>query len=174
MKTYTYKQPMEIDSTEVVSILNELGETSSTVQRVYSNALKKAFDKTMDFRYFVRFDVHDHHGRPLFTCKKVSRRGRVHFRGKDLVTGKDYMIAYDGWQIMIPDLLITDGEHQIKLSKEMEDWSIFTWNEEPIARWQATFCETHFDITLEIEDNSPIQHEAFFIAIGQAVLFVGA
>ncbi|MFJ7700477.1 hypothetical protein [Lysinibacillus fusiformis] len=174
MKTYTYKQPMEIDSTEVVSILNESGDTSSTVRRVYSNALKKAFDKTMDFRYFVRFDVHDHTGQPLFTCKKVSRRGRVHFRGKDLVTGKDYMIAYDGWQIMIPDLLITDGEQQMKLSKEMEDWSIFTWNEEPIARWQATFCETHFDITLEIEDNSPIQHEAFFIAIGQAVLFVGA
>ncbi|UZM97298.1 hypothetical protein OL548_19080 [Lysinibacillus sp. MHQ-1] len=42
MKTYTYKQPMEIDSTEVVSILNESGETSSTVQRVYSNALKKS------------------------------------------------------------------------------------------------------------------------------------
>lgn len=165
---------MEIDSTEVVSILNESGETSSTVQRVYSNALKKVFDKTMDFRYFVRFDVHDHTGQPLFTCKKVSRRGRVHFRGKDLVTGKDYMIAYDGWQIMIPDLLITDGEQQIKLSKEMEDWSIFTWNEVSIARWQATFCETHFDITLEIEDNSPIQHEAFFIAIAQAVLFVGA
>ena len=174
MKTYTYKQPMEIDSTEVVSILNESGETSSTVQRIYSNALKKAFDKTMDFRYFVRFDVQDHTGQPLFTCKQVSRRGRVHFRGKDFVTGKDYMIAYDGWQIMIPDLVITDGEQQIKLSKEREDWSIFTWNEEPIARWQATFCETHFDITLQIEDNSPIQHEAFFIAIGQAVLFVGA
>lgn len=61
---------MEIDSTEVVSILNESGETSSTVQRVYSNALKKAFDKTMDFRYFVRFDVHDHASQPLFTCKK--------------------------------------------------------------------------------------------------------
>lgn len=57
------------------------------------------------------------------------------------MTGKDYMIAYDGWQIMIPDLLITDGEQQIKLSKEMEDWSIFTWNEEPIARWQATFAK---------------------------------
>lgn len=34
------------------------------------------------------------------------------------------MIAYDGWQIMIPDLVITDGEQQIKLNKEMEDWSV--------------------------------------------------
>jgi len=174
VKIYTYKQPVAIESTETIQIINEAGEVSSTVQRVYSNALKKAFDRTMDYRYFVRFDVNDCNGRPLFTCKKVSRRGRVHFRGKDFVSGKDYMIAYDGWQIMIPDLLITNGEHQIKLNKEMEDWSIFTLNEEPIARWQATFCETHFDITLEIEDNSPIQHESFFIAIGQAVLFVGA
>lgn len=174
LKTYTYKQPAAIESTEAVKILNEAGEVSSTVQRVYSNALKKAFDKTMDYRYFVRFDVHDRNDQPLFTCKKVSRRGRVHFRGKDLVTGKDYMIAYDGWQIMIPDLVITDGEQQIKLNKEMEDWSVFTVNEQPIARWQATFCETHFDITLQIEDSSPIQQEAFFIAIGQAVLFVGA
>lgn len=174
VKTYTYKQPPAIESTEVINIFNEAGEVSSTVQRVYTNALKKAFDRTMDYRYFVRFDVHDTKEQPLFTCKKVSRRGRVHFRGKDLVTGKDYMIAYDGWQIMIPDLLITDGKQQIKLSKEMEDWSVFTVNEQPIARWQATFCDTHFDITLQVEDSSPIQHEAFFIAIGQAVLFVGA
>ena len=106
--------------------------------------------------------------------KKMSRRGRVHFRGKDFVTGKDYMIAYDGWQIMIPDLIITDGEQKITLNKEMEDWSVFLLNEQPIARWQAVFRDTYFDITLQIEETSPIQHEAFFIAIGQAVLFVGA
>ncbi|MFJ7369533.1 hypothetical protein ACIQVU_08845 [Lysinibacillus sp. NPDC098008] len=174
MKIYTYKQPAAIESTEVIAILNEAGQVSSTVQRVYSNALKKAFDRTMDYRYFVRFDVKDRQEQPLFTCKKVTRRGRVHFQGKDFVTGKDYTIAYDGWQIMIPDLLITDGEQQIKLNKEMEGWSVFSINDEPIARWQATFYETYFAITLEIEDYSPIQHEAFFIAIGQAVLFIGA
>ncbi|MCL1694669.1 MULTISPECIES: hypothetical protein [unclassified Lysinibacillus] len=174
MKIYTYKQPAAIESTESVAILNEAGEVSSTVQRVYSNGLKKAFDRTMDYRYFVRFDVSDGVGQPLFTCKKMSRRGRVHFKGKDFVTGKDYMIAYDGWQIMIPDLIITDGVQQIKLNKEMEDWSVFTLDDQPIARWQAIFRETHFEITLQIEENSPIQHEAFFIAIGQAVLFVGA
>lgn len=174
LKIYTYKQPAAIESTESVAILNEAGEVSTTVQRVYSNGLKKAFDRTMDYRYFVRFDVSDVTGQPLFTCKKMSRRGRVHFIGKDFVTGKEYMIAYDGWQIMIPDLIITDGIQTIKLNKEMEDWSVFSLDDQPIARWQAVFCETHFEITLQIEDNSPIQHEAFFIAIGQAVLFVGA
>ncbi|KOY80513.1 hypothetical protein I6G82_08735 [Lysinibacillus macroides] len=174
MKTYTYKQPAAIESTEVIDILNEAGQVSSTVQRIYTNALKKAFDRTMDYRYFVRFDVKDIQGQPLFSCKKVTRRGRVHFQGKDFVTGKNYTIAYDGWQIMIPDLLITDGAQQIKLNKEMEGWSVFTVEDQPIARWQAIFYETYFAITLEIEDSSPIQHEAFFIAIGQAVLFIGA
>ncbi|MGE7090634.1 tubby C-terminal domain-like protein [Lysinibacillus sp. NPDC048646] len=174
MKTFTYKQPTAIESLEAIQILNEAGAVSSTVQRIYSNVLKKAFDRTMDYRYFVRFDASSVDGQPLFTCKKMSRRGRVHFRGKDLVTGKDYMIAYDGWQIMIPDLIITDGEQKITLNKEMEDWSVFSLNEQPIARWQAIFRDTHFDITLQIEEASPIQHEAFFIAIGQAVLFVGA
>ncbi|MFJ5566359.1 tubby C-terminal domain-like protein [Lysinibacillus xylanilyticus] len=174
MKSYTYKQPAAIESTETVAIKNDAGEISSTVQRVYSNGLKKVFDRTMDYRYFVRFDVSDVNGQPLFTCKKMSRRGRVHFKGKDFVSGKEYMIAYDGWQIMIPDLIITDGVQKITLNKEMEDWSVFSLDDQPIARWQAIFQETHFEITLQIEDNSPIQHEAFFIAIGQAVLFVGA
>ncbi|MET4562619.1 hypothetical protein ABIA69_003810 [Lysinibacillus parviboronicapiens] len=174
MKTFTYTQPVAIESTEVIHVLNGAGEVSSTVQRIYTNGLKKAFDRTMDYRYFVRFDASDVDGQPLFTCKKMSRRGRVHFRGKDFVTGKDYMIAYDGWQIMIPDLIITDGEQKITLNKEMEDWSVFLLNEQPIARWQAVFRDTYFDITLQIEETSPIQHEAFFIAIGQAVLFVGA
>ncbi|MGN4127933.1 hypothetical protein ACMGD3_23455 [Lysinibacillus sphaericus] len=174
MKTFTYTQPVAIESTEVIQILNEAGAVSSTVQRIYSNGLKKAFDRTMDYRYFVRFDASDVDGQPLFTCKKMSRRGRVHFQGKDFVTGKDYMIAYDGWQIMIPDLIITNGEQKITLNKEMEDWSVFSLNEQPIARWQAVFRDTYFEITLQIEETSPIQHEAFFIAIGQAVLFVGA
>ncbi|MGE7928920.1 tubby C-terminal domain-like protein [Lysinibacillus xylanilyticus] len=174
MKSYTYNQPAAIESTETVAIKNDTGEISSTFQRVYSNGLKKVFDRTMDYRYFVRFDVSDVNGQPLFTCKKMSRRGRVHFKGKDFVSGKEYMIAYDGWQIMIPDLIITDGVQKITLNKEMEDWSVFSLDDQPIARWQAIFQETHFEITLQIEDNSPIQHEAFFIAIGQAVLFVGA
>lgn len=41
MKIYTYKQPAAIESTEAIQIINEAGEVSSTVQRVYSNALKK-------------------------------------------------------------------------------------------------------------------------------------
>ncbi|KOS68587.1 hypothetical protein AEA09_08515 [Lysinibacillus contaminans] len=173
MKTFTYKQPAAIESTEKVEVFNEEGNVSSIVQRVYTNRLKKAFDRSMDYRYFVRFDVASIDGRTLFTCKKVSRRGRVHFKGKDLVTGKDYMIAYDGWKIMIPDLIIMDGERKIMLNKEMEDWSVFNIDEQPIARWKAIFRDTHFDIELQIEETSPIQHEAFFIAIGQAVLFVG-
>ncbi|QPQ35453.1 MULTISPECIES: tubby C-terminal domain-like protein [unclassified Lysinibacillus] len=174
MRTFTYKQPAAIESTNVVQIVDEEGQVSSNVQRIYSNGLKKVFDRMMDYRYFVQFDVRAQDGQRLFTCKKISRRGRVHFKGKDILTGKDYMIAYDGWQIMIPDLIITDGHLKIMLNKEMEDWSVFTLDEQPIARWQAIFHETHFDITLQIEDTSPIQHEAFFIAIGQAVLFVGA
>ena len=174
LKTFTYKQPAALESTEIVQVINEEGVVSSTVQRVYTNLFKKLFDRTMDDRYFVRYDASDVDGRPLFTCKKISRRGRVYFKGKDLVTGKEYMIVYDGWKIMIPDLLITDGEQTIKIAKEMEDWSVFTLDEQPIARWKATFHESYFDIELQIEESSPIQQEAFFIAIGQAVLFVGA
>ncbi|GLC88880.1 tubby C-terminal domain-like protein [Lysinibacillus piscis] len=174
MKTFTYTQPMAIESTEVVSILNEAGEVTSTVQRVYSNALKKAFDRTMEYRYFVRYDTKDVSGQPLFTCKKMTRRGRVYFQGKDWQTGKDYTIAYDGWKLMLPDLMITDGVQTIKLNKEMEDWSVFSIDEQPIARWQATFHDSYFTMTVQIEADSPIQQEAFFITIGQAVLFIGA
>lgn len=174
MKIYTYKQPAAIESTETVTILNEAGgEVSSTVQRVYSNALKKAFDKTMDYRYFVRFDVNDRKGQPLFTCKKVSRRGRVHFRGKDLVTGKDYMIAYDGWQIMIPDLVITDGEQQIKLNKEMEDWSVFTVNEQPIARWQATSARRILTLHCKLKTAVPFSRKPFLLPSDRQCCLLG-
>ncbi len=82
LKIYTYKQPAAIESTESVAILNEAGEVSSTVQRVYSNGLKKAFDRTMDYRYFVRFDVNDVVGKPLFTCKRCPVVGGCIFKGR--------------------------------------------------------------------------------------------
>ncbi|MEG0260304.1 MAG: hypothetical protein RR595_11240 [Lysinibacillus sp.] len=173
MKTFTYKQAIAIERTEQVPIHNEDGQVTASVQRVYSHFLKKAFDRSMDYRYFVQYDVCDNDGHVLFSCKKVSRRGRVHYRGKDLVENKNYMIAYDGWQIMIPDLIITDGDQKIHLNKEMEDWSTFSIEEAPVARWKAVYKETHFDIVLQIEESSPIQSEAFFIAIAQCVLFIG-
>ncbi|CAM5679692.1 Peptide ABC transporter ATPase OS=Lysinibacillus sphaericus OX=1421 GN=LS41612_10295 PE=4 SV=1 [Lysinibacillus sphaericus] len=45
MRIFTYKQPVTIESTKVVQIVNEEGNVSSTVQRIYSNGLKKAFDR---------------------------------------------------------------------------------------------------------------------------------
>jgi hypothetical protein len=54
----------------------------------------------------------------------------------------------------------------------MEGWSRFTYEDKEIARWKAELNE-EFSVQLEIEEDSPIQNAAFFVAISQCALFVG-
>ena len=173
MHKYTYKQPLAIDTTPKTSVYNEEGNVVYTFQRHYSNGLKKFADRLMDYRYFLRYDVYDPNDQLVFMCKKVSKKGRVYYEATDYLHEQKYMIAYDKWKELIPDLMITDGNKTIKIDKEIEDWSRFVYNEKEIARWKAEVAD-EFTIQLEIEEDSPIQHVAFFIAISQCTLFIGA
>lgn len=174
MKSYTYIQPEAIEYTGQVPIMDEQGRTVSYSRRVYSHRLKKTFDRLFDYRYFLSYEAVDEDAETvLFRVKKISRRGKVWFVGWDLLANQRYMISYENWRIGIPTLFISDGQMKIQVEKEMEEWSRFLLNGETIARWQANYKEGQFHMTLVIEDNSPIQHPAFFIAISQATLFVG-
>ncbi|WP_245639430.1 tubby C-terminal domain-like protein [Viridibacillus arvi] len=173
MQRYTYLHPNSIETTPKITVADESGQAVFTFQRHYSNSLKRILDKVMDYRYFLRYDVFDMQDEPLFTCKKVTRKGKVFYEAKDLKQQKKYMLAYDGWKELIPDLVITDGQMKMMIHKEMEDWSRFALDGLDIARWRATEGD-EFLIELEIDEDSPIQNPAFFIAISQCVLFVGA
>ena len=176
MKTYTYSHPETIEYTGDVPIWDESGQVAAISRRVYDNIVKSTFDKIFDFRYFLKYDVLDNNGQKLFTVKKISRRGKLWFEGSDVAAKKKYIISYENWRIGIPTLYITDGAMKIQLEKELEDWSTFLVNEEVIARWKADYREGdgEFHMTLEINNNSPIQEPEFFIGICQATLFVGA
>lgn len=173
MQKYTYQQPVSIELTPMTSVYNEQGIVVHTFQRHYSSGIKKFFDKLMDFRYFLRYNVYDTNEQLVFICKKVIRKGRVHFEAVDCLHAKKYIISYDKWRELIPDLVITDGNMHIKIDKEMDDWSRFMHNDQEIARWKAELGED-FSIQLEIAKDSPIQDIAFFIAISQCALFIGA
>lgn len=173
MHTYTYKQPIAIDITPMTSVLNEEGIVTYKFQRYYSNGLKKFADKLWDYRYFLHYNVYDTNDQLVFMCKKVSRKGRVYYEAVDYLHERKYMIAYDKWKELIPDLMITDGNMTIMIDKEMDDWSRFMHNDQEIARWKAEVGE-EFSLQLEIKEDSPITNAAFFIAISQCALFIGA
>lgn len=176
MTLFTYTQPSAIQSDEIIDILNEQGETVLRYQREYSNRFKKIIDIYMDYRYFVHYKVYDLNEHCLFSVKKMSRKNRIHFRAKDFALNKDYMIAYDGWKLMIPDLIITDGKFKMMLNKEMEEWSNFCIDERVVARWKAEYDQTAdcFIMSVEIIEERPEQPLAFYIGIAQATLFIGA
>lgn len=175
MKTYTYCHPEAIEYTGDVPILDGTGQVIAYSRRIYDNFLKKTFDEMFDFRYFLKYDVLDTSGEKLFTVKKISRRGKLWFEGIEPTTKVKYIISYENWRIGIPTLYITDKKIKIQLEKELEDWSRFLLNQEEIARWKAEYrdVEGEFHMTLQINENSPIQQPQFFIAICQATLFVG-
>ncbi|MEI4770662.1 hypothetical protein WAX74_13585 [Psychrobacillus sp. FJAT-51614] len=172
MQKYTYKHPNAIDTTTVIAVYNDTGEITHSFQRYYSNRLKKLLDKAMDYRYFLYYNVFDVEETLVFTCKKISKKGRVYYEAIDHLQENKFIVAYDKWKELIPDLTITDGHIHIQLHKEMENWSRFTHNEKEIARWRAEIGD-QFTIFLEIEEDSPIQNVAFFIAISQCALFIG-
>lgn len=173
MAIYTYEQPIDIEETPKTSVYNEKGEIVYSFQRYYSNGVKKRLDKIMDYRYFLWYNIYDSDEQLVFMCKKVSRKGKVYFEAYDYIEEKKYLVAYDRWKELVPDLLISDGKIQIKIDKELEDWSKFVYNDNEIARWKAHLDEV-FTIQLEVAENSPVQNVAFFIAISQCALFIGS
>ncbi|QCR32295.1 peptide ABC transporter ATPase [Lysinibacillus sp. SGAir0095] len=176
MKKYTYSHPEAIEYTGEVPIMDENGHVIAYSKRIYDNFLKRTFDEMFDFRYFLKYDVLDKNKERLFSVKKISRRGKLWFEGFEVASRKKYIISYENWRIGIPTLYITDGKFKIQLEKELEDWSSFLLDEEVIAKWKAEYREKEgdFQMTLQINENSPIQQPEFFIAISQATLFVGA
>lgn len=172
MKKFTYTIEGAIQSTAVQNIYNEGGEAVATVARHYSNGLKKLLDVYFDYRYFLTYVASSTHGE--FRVKKIFRRGKVWFEGRDAQNQK-YIINYENWRIGVPELFITGNGLKMKIDKEMEGWSEFYVGETNVARWQAVYDEMsdQFQMTLQIEDASPVQDVSFYAAIAQATLFIG-
>lgn len=174
MKKYSYTVDADVKSTKASTIVDEAGNTVATVERVYSNKLKQLFDGYFDYRYFLQYDVKVD-GIVTFRTKKIFRRGKVWFEATDIKNNQPYAILYENWRLAIPELSINGYNFEMKLDKEMENWSVFKENGEIVARWRAIFHEEteQFDIEIEIDEKCTIQTVDFFACIGQAVLFIG-
>lgn len=174
MKTFTYKQSSNISSTEQTLVMDHSEKVVAFVERVYKNRILKAVDRMFDYRYFLQYDVKNNYGETIFFIKKISRRGKVWYEAEDTITHEKYKVTYENWRIGIPELYINGQGIQMKIDKAMEGWSEFSVDGTIIARWQAVYDEDEdlFEMTLQIEEQSPIQTPAFFIAISQATLFI--
>jgi hypothetical protein len=150
------------------------GENVGYVQRIYSNKLKKVLDHHFDFRYFLIYECAI--GGRKFKIKKIFRRGKLWYEGKYEGAKEKTIITYDNWRIGIPELKIIEKDFFIKIEKEFEEPSRFYEGDVCIATWQAVFDEASqsFSITLQITDEATVQDPAYYIAISQATLFIGA
>ena len=175
MKTYSYELTTKLNSTEDIHVFEE-GKHVYTINRVYDNGLKKLVDGYFDYRYFLKYVVKNTTGEPVFMCKKVQRKGRLWFEATDYRTNEQYMINYENWRIGVPELFIKGKGLDMKIDKEMEDWSNFLIEETIVARWLPIYNEEAqtFTITLERLQEDLKQDAAFFLAIAQATLFIGA
>ena len=175
MKTYSYELTTQLNSTEDIHVFEE-GKHVYTINRVYDNGLKKLVDGYFDYRYFLKYVVKNTTGEPVFMCKKVQRKGRLWFEATDYRTNEQYMINYENWRIGVPELFIKGEGLDMKIDKEMEDWSNFLIEETIVARWLPVYNEEAqtFTITLERLQENLKQDAAFFLAIAQATLFIGA
>lgn len=173
MKSYYYLHPNTITETPVLVIQNEQQEDVLTCQRIYSNGAKRVLDRFLENKYFLTYKVYDQGKHELFTCKKISRKGKIYFEALNELSKEKYTIAYKGWQQIIPDLIITKDDFLMMIHKEMEDWSTFLVDDKVVARWKAKLLEEDFHIELQIDDQAPITNPAFYIAISQCVLFIG-
>lgn len=144
------------------------------IQRIYSNKLKKVLDQYFDYRYFLVYECAI--GGRKFTVKKIFRRGKLWFEGKYADAKEKTIITYDNWRIGIPELKIIEKDLIIKIEKEFDEPSRFYEGELCIATWHATFNEESqsFSIVLQISDEATVQDPAYYIAISQATLFIGA
>lgn len=175
MKTYNYELTAKLNATEDVYVFEE-GKHVYTVNRVYDNGLKKLLDGYFDYRYFLKYTVKNTAGEPVFMCKKIQRKGRLWFEATDLSTNEKYIINYENWRIGVPELFIKGEGLDMKIDKEMEDWSNFLIGETIVARWLPIYNEEAqtFTITLELLQESLKLDASFFLAIAQATLFIGA
>ena len=175
METYTYEVPAKLNSTDDSHVHHNESHVY-TISRVYDNGLKKLMDAYFDYRYFLKYVVKSPIGQELFLCRKVQRKGRLWFEARDLRTDQQFIISYENWRIGVPELFIKGEQLDMKIDKEMEDWSNFLVDEIIVARWLAVYNEEResFSMTLEVLPESPIQDAAFFLAIAQATLFIGA
>ena len=174
MKRFTYIVDGDIKSTKSSPIIDEAGNIVATVEREYSNGLKKLLDSYFDYRYFVKYVV-KRDNIESFTTRKIFRRGKVWFEAMDILHNNPYAILYENWRIAIPELSINGANFEMKLDKEMEQWSRFKENDVEVARWKATYNEESatFLVEIEIEEDCSIQSVDFFACIGQSVLFIG-
>ena len=175
MKTYTYELTTKLNATEDIRVFEE-GKHAYTINRVYDNGLKKLLDGYFDYRYFLKYVVKTTAGEPIFMCKKIQRKGRLWFEARDFRTNEKYIINYENWRIGVPELFIKGIELDMKIDKEMEDWSNFLIGDTVVARWLAVYNEQQdtFAITLELMSQDMKEDAAFFLAIAQATLFIGA
>ncbi|MEG0471067.1 MAG: peptide ABC transporter ATPase [Solibacillus sp.] len=175
MQKYTYIALADITSTAPQAIWSEDGQAILSLCRVYSNRLKKLLDGYFDHRYFLKYEVLDLDDCCVFEVKKIFRRGKVWFEGKDHATGERFVINYENWRIGVPELFISNQNFKMKIDKEMETWSNFIVEERVVARWLAIYDDKQnvFHITLELDEQAPIQNVAFYIAIAQATLYIG-
>ncbi len=175
MKTYSYELTAKLNATEDIRVFAE-GKHVYTMNRVYDNSLKKLLDGYFDYRYFLKYIVKNTTGKPVFMCKKIQRKGRLWFEATDYRTNEKYVINYENWRIGVPELFIKGEGLDMKIDKEMEDWSNFLIGETIVARWLPVYNEETetFTITLELLPEDVKQDAAFFLAIAQATLFIGA
>ena len=175
MKTYSYELTAKLNATEDIRVFEE-GKHVYTMNRVYDNSLKKLLDGYFDYRYFLKYIVKNITGESVFMCKKVQRKGRLWFEATDYRTNEKYVINYENWRIGVPELFIKGEGLDMKIDKEMEDWSNFLIGETIVARWLPVYNEETetFTITLELLPEDVKQDAAFFLAIAQATLFIGA
>ena len=173
MPTYHYTQPWEGEGTQKTTVYNEEGKEVCTFQRYYSNRLKRFLDRAMEYRYFLRYDIYDLNDQIIFTCKKISKKGRVFFQAFNHETKEQYTITYDKWKELVADLLILGKDFNIVIEKELDEWTSYVWEGKVIARWKAK-VEDKFLMELEIYEDSPIQNPAFFVAISQCALYIGS
>lgn len=174
MRTYTYKHPNTITKTPKCIVLNDQDQAVGYCQRTFKNSVTKWMNAAMDHKYFV-LHVAEIDGEPIAKCKKISRKGRIYYRA-DLEGYAPFEIGYVGWRDLIPDLRITNGTIVMNLHKEMDDWSVFEYEDVEYARWLAHFNEQNdeFELQLEIFEAAPIQYAAFYIAIAQTILYIGS
>lgn len=173
MKTIKYSVSEMINNSDPSSIyIDDI--VTGTVQRIYSNRLKKLVDSYFDYRYFLQYEAEV--SGEKFRVKKIFRRGKLWYEGRYEGERKKTIITYDNWRVGVPELYIIQDQLKIKIEKEHEEASRFYEGDIIIARWQAIFNEEQkcFDIELQIEESATIQEVAFYVAISQATLFIGA
>lgn len=173
MRKFSYKVSAIINDEAECPIFCD-NQNVGFVKRVYSNRMKKLLDSIFDDRYFVQYEC-SISGKTYIT-KKVARRGKLWFEGMYEGEKKKTIIGFENWRLAIPELKIINEQVEIKIEKELENPSRFFEGNKCIATWHAKYIEQEqmFEVTFELLEEATVQEPAFYIAISQATLFIGA